>query len=51
LGTLITRGAAPQQISVKGFGEYRALAPNDTEANRLKNRRVEILFSFPGGLS
>jgi chemotaxis protein MotB len=49
--TLITRGAAPQQISVKGFGEYRALAPNDTEANRLKNRRVEILFSFPGGLS
>ncbi len=48
---LIARGAAPQQISVKGFGEYQALAPNDTEANRLKNRRVEIHFSLPGGLS
>jgi chemotaxis protein MotB len=48
---LIDRGAAPQQISVKGFGEYQALAPNDTEANRLKNRRVEIHFTLPGGLS
>ena len=41
---LIRKGAAPHQISVKGFGEHQALAPNDSEANRLKNRRVEIHF-------
>ncbi|MBI5584289.1 MAG: flagellar motor protein MotB [Deltaproteobacteria bacterium] len=48
---LIARGTAPRQISVKGFGEYQALAPNDSETNRLKNRRVEVHFSFPGGIS
>jgi chemotaxis protein MotB len=48
---LIARGAAPRQVSVKGFGEYQTLAPNDSETNRLKNRRVEIHFSFPGGIS
>lgn len=42
--SLIHLGLDPAQLSVKGFGEYRALYPNDSDLNRLKNRRVEILF-------
>jgi chemotaxis protein MotB len=45
--TLIALGLDPAQISVKGFGEYRNLYPNDSESNRGKNRRVEIQFSLP----
>ena len=41
---LIRLGLDPGQLTVKGFGEYRALYPNDTDSNRHKNRRVEIQF-------
>ena len=44
---LMDRGIAPAQLSVKGFGEYRSLVPNDSDENRLKNRCVEIQFSIP----
>ena len=43
--TLIGLGVNPTQLSVKGFGEYRPHVPNDSEASRLRNRRVEIQFS------
>lgn len=33
-----------EQYSAQGFGKYRPLAPNDTEENRRKNRRVEIII-------
>ncbi|MHB8910083.1 MAG: OmpA/MotB family protein [Syntrophales bacterium] len=42
---LIERGILPQRLSIKGFGEYRPLVANDSDQNRLKNRRVEIQFS------
>jgi len=42
--TLIGLGINPSQLSVKGFGEYHPLYPNDSDENRLKNRRVEIQF-------
>ena len=43
---LIGLGLNPVQISGRGFGEYRALYPNDSDSNRHKNRRVEIQFSL-----
>jgi len=36
----------PKRLSTMGFGEYRPLASNDTEAGRQKNRRVEIIVSM-----
>lgn len=33
----------PVRLSVKGYGEYNPIAPNDTPENRSKNRRVDIL--------
>ena len=32
----------PRKFVCQGYGEYRPIAPNDTEENRSKNRRVEI---------
>jgi chemotaxis protein MotB len=32
----------PDRIHAIGFGEYRPIVPNDSEANRAKNRRIEI---------
>jgi len=43
---LIGMGVNPLQLSVKGFGEYHCLYPNDSDENRLKNRRVEIQLSI-----
>ncbi|MGB5170858.1 MAG: OmpA family protein [Eudoraea sp.] len=40
---LISKGVPSSIISAQGFGEQRAVAPNDTEANKAKNRRVEII--------
>ena len=44
---LIGLGVDPSQLSVKGFGEYHSINSNDSDENRLKNRRVEIQFSMP----
>ena len=33
----------PKRISALGFGEFRPIADNDTDLNRSKNRRVDIV--------
>lgn len=40
--TLIRKGISSNNISIIAEGESNPLAPNDTEAGRAKNRRVEI---------
>jgi outer membrane protein OmpA-like peptidoglycan-associated protein len=39
---LVSQGINPARITVDGRGESQPEVPNDTEANRAKNRRVEI---------
>jgi len=36
-------GFPPRRLSATGYGEYRPRAPNDSEANRQLNRRVDIV--------
>lgn len=36
-------GLAPDRLSAAGYGEFRARVPNDGEANRARNRRVDII--------
>ena len=33
----------PNRISLKGYGEFNPIVPNDTPENKAKNRRVDIL--------
>lgn len=38
------KGISPQRLIAVGYGEYQPLVPNDSEENRRKNRRVEIVI-------
>jgi flagellar motor protein MotB len=31
------------QLVTEGFGDLKPLAPNDSDANKAKNRRVELV--------
>lgn len=42
---LIGEGITPDDIVAKGFGKADPVAPNDTNAGRQKNRRVEMVVS------
>jgi chemotaxis protein MotB len=37
-------GVPPQMLVAAAYGEYRPIAPNDTPANKQKNRRIEIVL-------
>jgi chemotaxis protein MotB len=37
-------GIPPQKMSAVGYGEFRSVADNSTEAGRSKNRRVDIII-------
>ena len=38
------RGVAPGLLSAEGYSEYRPVASNDTDENKAKNRRIEIVL-------
>ena len=38
------QGVSPERVSAIGYGEYRAVASNDTKEGRQANRRVEIII-------
>ncbi|MBC7766012.1 MAG: OmpA family protein [Hyphomonadaceae bacterium] len=44
--SLIGEGINTNRISCLSYGEYRPMAPNDSEANRRKNRRVDIVLIY-----
>lgn len=39
---LVAKGIAPGRIATVGYGEDNPIAPNDSEENMLKNRRIEF---------
>jgi chemotaxis protein MotB len=39
---LVAHGIAPERIRAVSYGDSRPLGPNDTEAERARNRRIEI---------
>jgi outer membrane protein OmpA-like peptidoglycan-associated protein len=41
---LVDKGIDVNRLSFKGYGKERPVAPNDTEGNRAKNRRTEVLI-------
>lgn len=41
---MVERGIELERLTIKGFGESRPIAPNDTLEGRQKNRRVELNF-------
>lgn len=45
---LVSRGVAAARLTAKGFGPDRPIAPNDSEENRAKNRRVEFIVVGDG---
>lgn len=40
---LMGQGVALERMKYQGFGSSKPVAPNDTEANRARNRRVEVV--------
>ena len=47
---LISQGVSAARIRSQGFGETLPVASNDTEAGRMKNRRVEITYGPGSGM-
>jgi chemotaxis protein MotB len=39
------KGVAPKHLGAAGFSEYRPVAPNDSDRNRQKNRRIDIVLT------
>lgn len=40
------RSVDPTRLSAKGYGEYHPIVPNDSESNKAKNRRVNIVLVY-----
>ncbi|MCM3511856.1 MULTISPECIES: OmpA/MotB family protein [Carnobacterium] len=40
------RNVDPTRLAAKGYGEYHPIVPNDSESNKAKNRRVNIVLVY-----
>jgi len=38
------RGVSPEFLGAEGYAEFRPVAPNDTDENKSRNRRIEIVL-------
>jgi len=47
---LIKKGVVPARLTAFGYGEFHPAAPNDTEENRVKNRRIEMIIMRQGAI-
>lgn len=41
-----SQNVQPTRLSARGYGEHRPIVPNDSDANRAKNRRVNIVVLY-----
>jgi OmpA-OmpF porin, OOP family len=48
---LIAKGIDGSRITAHGFGAERPIVPNDSDENRQKNRRIEVVEVSPPGTS
>ena len=44
---LSLQGVKPDRMQIKGYGQSKPMATNDTAEGRQKNRRVEIIIQAP----
>jgi chemotaxis protein MotB len=44
---LLREGMAPARLSAAGYSEFHPQVPNDSEANRARNRRVDLVVLNP----
>ena len=44
---LVNSGVESELITAQGFGESKPIVPNDNDANRERNRRVEFKITKP----
>ena len=42
--TLIKLGVDPSRLEAKGYGDTKPLVPNTNEANKARNRRVQLII-------
>jgi OOP family OmpA-OmpF porin len=42
---MIDKGIDAGRLAAVGYGDTRPVAPNDTQANRAKNRRIEVVIT------
>jgi OOP family OmpA-OmpF porin len=40
---MVSHGVAPERLVAKGYGFHQPLVPNNTDANRALNRRVQFI--------